>query len=111
NLSELQRVLLEGLLAVLVVGSLAIAIRASLITVLSMITVLLITLGLLFAIGYTLNVITLFALILGLALIVDDTIIRVEAIDAPRHHLEDRRQIIVEATSKISRAMVAATTT
>lgn len=111
NLSELQRVLLEGLLAVLVVGSLVIAIRASIITVLSMVTVLLVTLGFLFVIGYSLNVITLFALILGLALIVDDTIIMVEAIDAARHHWQDRRQIILEATSKISRAMVAATTT
>jgi multidrug efflux pump subunit AcrB len=33
NLSELQRVLLEGLLAVLIVGSIVIAIRASVITV------------------------------------------------------------------------------
>ncbi len=111
NLSELQRVLLEGLLAILVVGSIVIAIRASIITVVSMVTVLLSTLGFLYVIGYTLNVITLFALILGLALIVDDTIIMVEAIDAARRHHKDRRQIILEATRKISRAMVAATAT
>ncbi len=111
NLSELQRVLLEGLIAVLIIGSIVIAIRASFITVLSMITVLLTTLGLLYLIGYTLNVITLFALILGLALIVDDTIIMVEAIDAARVHQKDRRKIVLEATRKISRAMVAATLT
>jgi multidrug efflux pump subunit AcrB len=111
NLSELQRVLLEGLLAILVVGSIVIAVRASLITVISMITVLLTSLGFLYLIGYTLNVITLFALILGLALIVDDTIIMVEAIDAARQRQTDRRQIILEATRKISRAMVAATAT
>jgi multidrug efflux pump subunit AcrB len=111
NLSELQRVLLEGLLAVLVVGSLVIAIRASVITIISMITVLLTSLGLLYLIGYTLNVITLFALILGLALIVDDTIIMVEAIDAARKRHKDRRLIVLEATRKISRAMVAATAT
>ncbi|HSX53214.1 MAG TPA: efflux RND transporter permease subunit [Patescibacteria group bacterium] len=111
NLSELQRVLLEGLVAVLIVGSIVIAIRASLITVLSMITVLLITLGLLFVIGYTLNVITLFALILGLSLIVDDTIIMVEAIDAARRREKDRRMAVKEATRKVSRAMVAATAT
>lgn len=111
NISELQRVLLEGLLAVLVVGSLVIAIRASLITVLSMITVLVITIGLLFLIGYSLNVITLFALILGLALIVDDTIIMIEAIDAARRHEKDPRQAVKDATRKISRAMVAATAT
>ncbi len=111
NLSELQRVLLEGLVAVLVVGSIVIALRASLITVVSMVTVLLTTLGLLYLIGYTLNVITLFALILGLALIVDDTIIMVESIDSARAHLKDRRKVILEATRKISRAMVAATLT
>ncbi len=111
NLSELQRVLLEGLLAVLVIGSLVIAIRASVITIVSMITVLLTSLGLLYLIGYSLNVITLFALILGLALIVDDTIIMVEALDAARKRHKDRRKIVLEATRKISRAMVAATAT
>jgi multidrug efflux pump subunit AcrB len=111
NLSELQRVLIEGLLAVLVVGSIVIAVRASLITVISMITVLLITLGMLFLFGYSLNVITLFALILGLALIVDDTIIMVEAIDAARHKHKDRRKAVAEATRKVSRAMLAATLT
>ncbi len=111
NLGELQKVLLEGLVAILIIGSVVIAVRASFITIASMITVLLITLGLLYAIGYSLNVITLFALILGLALIVDDTIIMVEAIDAARAHNKDPRAVVKEATRKISRAMVAATLT
>lgn len=111
NIGELQRVLIEGLIAVLIVGSIVIAIRASLITVASMITVLLASLGLLFVFGYTLNVITLFALILSLALIVDDTIIMVEAIDAARHRHKDKRKAVSEATRKVSRAMVAATLT
>ncbi len=111
SLSELQRVLLEGLLAVLIVGSLVIAIRASLITVVSMVTVLVTSLGVLYLIGYTLNVITLFALILGLALIVDDTIIMVEAIDAARGKEKDAREAVRTATRKVSRAMVAATLT
>lgn len=111
NLSELQRVLLEGLLAVLIVGSIVIAIRASLITVISMITVLVASIGFLYAVGYSLNVITLFALILGLALIVDDTIIMVEAIDAARAREKDPRKAVRVATKKVSRAMVAATLT
>ncbi len=111
NLSELQRVLLEGLIAILVIGSIVIAIRASFITVIAMVSVLLMTLGLLFVLGYTLNVITLFALILGLALIVDDTIIMTEAIDAARAHEKSPRRAVKEATRKISRAMVAATLT
>lgn len=111
NIGELQRVLLEGLVAVLIVGSIVIAIRASFITVISMVTVLLTTLGFLYLIGYSLNVITLFALILGLALIVDDTIIMVEAIDAARRSHTNRLEAVQIATRKVSRAMLAATLT
>lgn len=111
QVNELQRALLEGLLAILIVGSIVIAIRASIVTVLAMITVLAITLGLLLAIGYTLNTITLFSLILCLALIVDDTIIMIEAIDAQRRRRKDPRETVHVATGKISRAMVAATLT
>jgi len=111
QISELQRALLEGLLAVLVIGSVIIAIRASIITVISMLTVLSITAAVLFLVGYSLNTITLFALILCLGLIVDDTIIMVEAIDAQRRRSRDPREIIKVATRKVSRAMVAATMT
>jgi multidrug efflux pump subunit AcrB len=111
SITELQRVLLEGLLAVLVVGSIVIAIRASFITVIAMVTVITATLGLLYLLDYTLNVITLFALILGLSLIVDDTIIMVEAIDSARRKAKTPREAIRTATRKISRAMVAATST
>ena len=111
QIGELQGALLEGLIAVLIIGSIIIAIRASLITVLSMATVLAITIGLLFALGNTLNTITLFSLILCLALIVDDTIIMIEAIDAQRRKRKDPRETVHVATGKISRAMVAATLT
>ncbi len=111
SISELQRVLLEGLIAVLIIGSIVIAIRASLVTVLSMLTVIATTVGMIYLFGYTLNVITLFALILGLALIVDDTIIMVEAIDSARRRTSDRKEAVAEATRKISRAMIAATLT
>ena len=108
---ELQKVLLEGLLAVLFVGSIIIAVRASLITVLSMVTVIAMTLGVIYLFGYSLNVITLFGLILGLSLIVDDTIIMVEAIDSARRRNTDRRIAVRQAAQKIGRAMVAATFT
>ncbi len=111
QIGELQRALIEGLLAVLIVGSIVIAIRASIITVLAMFTVLAITLGVLLAIGYSLNTITLFSLILCLALIVDDTIIMIEAIDAQRRRRKDPSKTVEVATRKISRAMVAATFT
>ncbi|MDB5181959.1 MAG: hypothetical protein JWP13_722, partial [Candidatus Saccharibacteria bacterium] len=111
QISELQRVLLEGLLAVLIVGSVVIAVRASLITVISMVTVITATLGVIYLLGYSLNVITLFALILGLSLIVDDTIIMVEAIDSARRRNTDRRAAVRQAAQKIGRAMIAATLT
>jgi multidrug efflux pump subunit AcrB len=111
SISELQRVLLEGLIAVLIIGSIVIAIRASLITVIAMVSVIAIAISLLFVTGYSLNVITLFGLILGLSLIVDDTIIMVEAIDAARRKHTKARAAVREASRKISRAMVAATLT
>jgi multidrug efflux pump subunit AcrB len=111
QIDELQKALLEGLLAVLIVGSIVIAVRASAITVLSMATVLAIVNGLLYLFGYSLNTITLFALILGLSLIVDDTIIMVEALDAQRRRRKDPAEAVGEATRRVSRAMIAATTT
>ncbi|MDB5169831.1 MAG: hypothetical protein JWN82_227 [Candidatus Saccharibacteria bacterium] len=111
SVSELQRVLLEGLIAVLIIGAIVIALRASLITVISMVTVLAIAIGVLFLTGYSLNVITLFALILGLSLIVDDTIIMVEALDAARRKHTTARAVVAEASRKVSRAMLAATLT
>lgn len=111
QISELQKSLLEGLAAVLVVGSIVIALRASLITVISMVSVIALTLGLLHVIGYSLNTITLFSLVLALSLVVDDTIIMTEAIDALRRREKNRRQIIGQAVRKIGGAMVAATVT
>lgn len=109
NISELQRELGIALIAVLVIGAIVIALRASFITVLSLVIIIFAVIGLLYLIGYTLNVITLFALILSLALIVDDTIIMVEAIDAQRRAQKDARKTVAEATRKISRAMLSAT--
>ncbi len=111
EINGLQKALLEGLLAVLVISGILIALRASLITVSAMIMVLMATLGVLYAIGYSLNTITLFSLILCLSLIVDDTIIMVEAIDAQRRKNKTALAAIKKAASKISRVMVAATLT
>lgn len=111
QIDTLQTSLLEGLFAVLIVGSIVIAVRASAVTVLSMITVLAIVNGLLYLFGYSLNTITLFALILGLSLIVDDTIIMVEALDAQRRRRENPGEVVGEATRRVGRAMIAATST
>lgn len=111
SITELQKVLLEGLAAVLIVGSIVIAFRASLIIVVAMVTVISVTIGLLYVFGYSLNVITLFGLILGLSLIVDDTIIMTEAVDSARKRNKSAKAAVRQATRKVSRAMVAATLT
>lgn len=111
QIEELQTSLLEGLLAVLVIGSIVIAVRASFITVLSMITVIAAVNGLLYLIGYSLNTITLFALVLSLSLIVDDTIIMIEALDKQRRKTKSPDKAVEVATGKVSRAMLAATFT
>ena len=111
QVNELQQVLLEALAAILIVGSVIIAIRASIITVVSLLSVLAATLGILYLLGYTLNTITLFSLILGLALIIDDIIIMVEALDAQRKRQKKAAQAVAVATKKVSRAMIAATFT
>lgn len=111
QVNDLQRSLAEGLLAVLLISAILIAIRAAFITVSAMVMVIMATLGLLFAVGYSLNTITLFSLILCLSLIVDDTIIMVEAIDAQRRKVKQARQAVEQSSRKIARVMVAATLT
>jgi multidrug efflux pump subunit AcrB len=111
QISGLQRSLIEGLLAVLILCFLLISWRASLTSALSMITVLALTIAILYAIGYTLNTITLFALILSLGLIVDDTIIKVEAMDAAKLESRRKRDIVSLAAKRVSRASAAGTFT
>ncbi|MBX4188586.1 efflux RND transporter permease subunit [Candidatus Saccharibacteria bacterium] len=111
QITGLQHSLVDGLIAILIVSALLIALRAAIITVLAMVTVLTATLGVLYLLGYSLNTITLFSLILCLSLIVDDTIIMVEAIDAERRKNKNAYETIRKSTGKISRAMVAATLT
>jgi multidrug efflux pump subunit AcrB len=107
----LQRSLLEGLAVVLLICFALISWRASLTAALSMLTVMLVTLGILYVTGNSLNTITLFALILSLGLIVDDTIIKVDAIDAAKGESRRKRRIVALAARRVSRASVAGTVT
>jgi multidrug efflux pump subunit AcrB len=111
QVNELQKTLLEGLGVIFVVAAVVIALRASLMVVLAMISVIATVLGLLFLIGYSLNTITLFGLVLSLSLIVDDTIIMVEALDAQRRRRKNSKEVVEVATKKVGRAMIAATST
>ena len=77
----------------------------------ALLTVILATLGILYLSGNTLNTITLFALILSLGLIVDDTIIMVEAVDAAKKESRQKREIISQAIKRVARASTAGTLT
>ena len=111
QISNLQTNLLEGLFVVIVVSCLLISWRAGLATALSMATVLLITIATLYATGTSLNTITLFALILSLGLIVDDTTIMVEAIDAGKASGKTKDEVVATAIKRVARASTTGTIT
>ncbi|HMT19108.1 MAG TPA: efflux RND transporter permease subunit [Candidatus Saccharibacteria bacterium] len=111
QVSSLQQNLFEGLLVVLVVSFILISLRASLVTALSMTTTIAATIGVLHLIGYSLNTITLFSLVLCLALIVDDTTIVVEAIDAGLKKQKIFRSVVSESLGKVVRASATGTFT
>lgn len=111
QVSSLQRNLIEGLAVVLVVSFILISLRASVATALSMTATVLITVGVLHLIGYTLNTITLFSLVLCLALIVDDTTIMVEAIDAGLKKGGKFKEVVSSAMRRVARASATGTLT
>ena len=111
QIQSLQRSLLEGLAVVLLICFLLISWRASLTAAIAMLSVMLVTIGILYLTGNTLNTITMFALILSLGLIVDDTIIKVDAIDAAKAESRRKREIVALAAKRVSLASVAGTIT
>lgn len=84
QISSLENNALGGLLSVLIVLLLFLNFRSAVATAIFIPTVLAATFICLFAIGYSLNTIVLFSLILVLGLFVDDAIVVVEAIDYQR---------------------------
>jgi multidrug efflux pump subunit AcrB len=109
QVSGLQRNLLEGLIAVLIVSFILISLRGSVITALAMTTTVLTTIATLNIIGYTINTITLFSLVLCLALIVDDTTIMVEAIDAGLKKGDKFKDVVRSSFRKVARASATGT--
>ncbi|MFK8026161.1 MAG: efflux RND transporter permease subunit [Ilumatobacter sp.] len=103
QLSSLTTNLLTGLVAVSVVSLLLIGWRVALITALFMGTVVLGSLVGLLSIGYTLNTITLFGLIISLGLLVDDAIVISESIDANKDEPDPSEE--VESVGVIRRAI------
>lgn len=112
QINFLQSNILTGLLAVALVSLILISWRASIITALFMVTVMLTTIIILYIIGYSLNVITLFGLILSLGLFVDDATIVVESIDVNRRKKKlSKLQIVKESIRRVGPASLSGTLT
>ncbi|MCA9388218.1 efflux RND transporter permease subunit [Candidatus Berkelbacteria bacterium] len=111
QISDLESNLLMGLGAVLLVVYLLVSFRSALITILFIPLVVAGTFASLYLIGYTLNTLTLFAVILVLGLIVDDAIVVVEAVEQQRRKGIAGLEAIKNAINEIGVADIAGTAT
>ncbi|MEJ7799719.1 MAG: efflux RND transporter permease subunit [Ilumatobacter sp.] len=103
--------LLQGLIAVAIVSLLLIGWRASIVTAGFMATVMMAALGGLWFLGYSLNTITLFGLILTLGLLVDDAIVIAESIDSNRAESDEPVGVVRTAINRVGTASLSGTLT
>jgi multidrug efflux pump subunit AcrB len=111
--NELVDHLLIATLSVVVLISLAMGWRSGLVVGIAVPVTLALTLFIYFLVGYTLNRVTLFALIFSIGILVDDAIVVVENIE--RHHREKRGQPLlrtaIEAVDEVGNPTILATFT
>ncbi|WP_420452339.1 efflux RND transporter permease subunit [Ilumatobacter sp.] len=103
--------LLQGLVAVAIVSLALIGWRVSVVTGAFMATVMMAALGGLWFLGYSLNTITLFGLILTLGLLVDDAIVISESIDANRGGAATPVGVVRRAIDRVGTASLSGTLT
>ncbi len=111
QLSSLTTNLLTGLAAVSIVSLILIGWRVALLTAGFMALVTIGSLAGLWGVGFSLNTITLFGLILTLGLIVDDAIVISESIDANKHESDEPVGVIKAAIDRVGSASFAGTLT
>ncbi len=109
QISSLEQNALEGILAVIIVAFIFISWRTSIVTAIFIPTVMSLTFITLYLTGNTLNVITLFALILVLGLLVDDGTVVIEAIEKKLRDGKRRTDAIREAISEVGPADISGT--
>jgi multidrug efflux pump subunit AcrB len=111
--NELVQHLLIATLSVVALISLAMGWRSGLVVGIAVPVTLALTLFIYFVAGYTLNRVTLFALIFSIGILVDDAIVVVENIE--RHHRERRdvpfARVAVEAVDEVGNPTILATFT
>ena len=94
--NELIKHLLLATLSVTVLIAIVMGVRASLVVAIAIPVTLALTLAIYYFMGYTLNRVTLFALIFSIGILVDDAIVVVENIE--RHLHLDRKSGMIKAT-------------
>lgn len=94
---ELIEHLLIAIISVSILIALFMGIRAALVVAIAIPVTLALTLAIYYFMGYTLNRVTLFALIFSIGILVDDAIVVVENIE---RHLKDSKESLVTATLK-----------
>ena len=86
--------------------------RATIIPAIAIVVSLIATLAVIYAIGFSLNMLTLFALVLVIGTVVDDAIVVVEAVQAQLEsgeRLEVRGEMVEQAMKKITSALITTT--
>ncbi|MEM6998164.1 MAG: efflux RND transporter permease subunit [Patescibacteria group bacterium] len=111
DIASLQSNVIMGAVVVTVISALLISWRVSVLTAFFIVAVLLVSVAVLYVIGYTLNTITLFSLVLALGLFVDDATIIAEAIYAKRDKKKKPLQVVKDAISSIGTASFSGTLT
>ncbi len=101
SMREVLKTFVEAMLLVLVVVTLFLqSWRATLIPMLAVPVSLIGTLAVFVALGFSINTLTLFALVLAIGIVVDDAIVVVEAVE---HHMEHNRLTARDATIRAMR--------
>ncbi|WP_314149572.1 efflux RND transporter permease subunit, partial [uncultured Leifsonia sp.] len=106
-----QEGLLGLLMAVIVILVFLLSVRSTLVTAISIPTSVLITFVVMWATGYTLNIITLGALTIAIGRVVDDSIVVIENIKRQLVPGVDRAVTIVRAVREVAGAITASTIT
>jgi HAE1 family hydrophobic/amphiphilic exporter-1 len=113
SIASVVETLLEALLLVILVVWLFLGSwRATVIPAIAIVVSLIATLAVIYAIGFSLNMLTLFALVLVIGTVVDDAIVVVEAVQArlERGEIREKRgEMTVEAMHSITSALITTT--
>ena len=109
--ADLENHILSGLVLVLAVLMVFLGWRASVIVALAIPLSLMISFGILLWMGYTLNMIVLFSLIMVLGMLVDDAIVVVENIWRHRQMGEGKIEAAMKGTSEVAMPVLTSTAT